>query len=169
MKEGMYISHFLDLCCSWRWGVSFSHLQLYSQGNRPQYPLDLNNVSCEATRHFWNKKRKYLKDKINELAMNSKNKNIGDLYRGIYEFKCGYQPRSNLVNDEVFHFTKNPICIADTFSSKLILSMRNCHFPTWYTAGLFPEATVVPPLHSRPANLNRIYKDNNCWHWFTET
>jgi hypothetical protein len=28
-------------------------------------------------------KREYLKDKINELATNSKNKNIRDLYKGI--------------------------------------------------------------------------------------
>jgi hypothetical protein len=41
-----------------------------------------------------------MKDKINELAMNSKNKNIRDLYRGINEFKRGYQPRNNLVKDE---------------------------------------------------------------------
>jgi hypothetical protein len=41
-------------------------------------------------RHFKNKKREYLKDKINELAMNSKNNN-GDMYRGINEFKRGYQ------------------------------------------------------------------------------
>jgi hypothetical protein len=40
-----------------------------------------------------------LKDKINEVALNSKNKNIKDLYRGIYEFKKGYQPRSNLLKD----------------------------------------------------------------------
>jgi hypothetical protein len=32
--------------------------------------------------------------------MNSKNKNIRDLYRGINEFKRGYQPRSNFVRDE---------------------------------------------------------------------
>jgi hypothetical protein len=32
--------------------------------------------------------------------MKSKNKNIRDLYRGINEFKRGYQPRSNLVKDE---------------------------------------------------------------------
>jgi hypothetical protein len=37
----------------------------------------------EASRNFRNKKRQYLKDKINELAMNSKNKNIRDLYGGI--------------------------------------------------------------------------------------
>jgi hypothetical protein len=44
---------------------------------------NLNNVRHEASRYFRNKKREYLKDKINELAMNSKNKNIKYLYRGI--------------------------------------------------------------------------------------
>jgi hypothetical protein len=53
---------------------------------------NLNNVRCEASRYFRNKKRESPKDKINELAMNSKNKNIRDLYRGINEFKKGYQP-----------------------------------------------------------------------------
>jgi hypothetical protein len=32
------------------------------------------------------KKREYLKDKINEFAVNSKNKNIRDLYREISTF-----------------------------------------------------------------------------------
>jgi hypothetical protein len=32
--------------------------------------------------------------------MNSKNKNIRDLYRGIKEFKRGYQHKSNSVKDE---------------------------------------------------------------------
>jgi hypothetical protein len=41
-----------------------------------------------------------LKDKINELATNSKNKNIRDLYGGINEFKMGYQPRNNIVKDD---------------------------------------------------------------------
>jgi hypothetical protein len=44
---------------------------------------NLNNIIYEARRHFRNKKRKYLKDKINELATNSKDKNSRDLYRGI--------------------------------------------------------------------------------------
>jgi hypothetical protein len=48
---------------------------------------NLSNVRREASRHFRNKKRKYLKDKINELESNSKTKNIRDLYRGINEFK----------------------------------------------------------------------------------
>jgi hypothetical protein len=34
---------------------------------------NLNNVRHGASRHFRNKKREYLKDKINELATNSKN------------------------------------------------------------------------------------------------
>jgi hypothetical protein len=53
---------------------------------------DLNNVRREDNRYFRNKKREYLKDKINELATKSKKKNIRDLYRGINEFKRGYQP-----------------------------------------------------------------------------
>jgi hypothetical protein len=44
---------------------------------------NLNNIRCEASRHFRNTKREYLKGKINELAMNSKNMNIRILYRGI--------------------------------------------------------------------------------------
>jgi hypothetical protein len=47
----------------------------------------MNNVRLEASGHFVNKKKEYLKDRINELAMNSKNKNIRDLYRGINAFK----------------------------------------------------------------------------------
>jgi hypothetical protein len=58
---------------------------------------NLNNVRCEASRYF---RREYLKDKTNELATNSKIKMIRDLCGGINEFKRGYQPRKNLVNDE---------------------------------------------------------------------
>jgi hypothetical protein len=60
---------------------------------------DLFNVRLEASRYFTNM-RQYLRKKINELATNSKNKNMIDLYRGINEFKRGYQPRNNLVKDE---------------------------------------------------------------------
>jgi hypothetical protein len=52
------------------------------------------------SRHFRNKKREYVKGKINELAANSKHKNMRDLYKGINEFKRDYQLRSNLVKDE---------------------------------------------------------------------
>jgi hypothetical protein len=60
----------------------------------------VSNVRREASRHFRNNKIEYLKDRINEHESNSKNKNVRDLYRGINEFKKGYQPRANLVKDE---------------------------------------------------------------------
>jgi hypothetical protein len=40
----------------------------------------------------------YLKSKINELEINSKN--ITEFYRGIGDFKKGYQPRTNMVKNE---------------------------------------------------------------------
>jgi uncharacterized protein YaaR (DUF327 family) len=46
---------------------------------------NLNNIRREVSRHFRNKKKEYLKDKINEVASNSTNKNIRYLYRGIHE------------------------------------------------------------------------------------
>jgi hypothetical protein len=61
---------------------------------------NLRNVRRYASRSFRNKKREYLKGKIIDNELNSKNKNIRDLYRGITEFKKGYQPKTNLVNDE---------------------------------------------------------------------
>jgi hypothetical protein len=61
---------------------------------------NLSNVRPEASRHFRNKQREYLKDKINELESNSKKKNIKDMYWDTNEFKKGYQPRTNLVKDE---------------------------------------------------------------------
>ena len=61
---------------------------------------DLNNVRREASRHFRNKKKVYLKAKIRELGTNSKMKNTRDLYRGNSDFKKGYQPRTNIVKDE---------------------------------------------------------------------
>jgi hypothetical protein len=71
-------------------------LQNPSEINGP----NLNNVGLEACRYFRNKKRECPKAKINELATNSENTNIRDQYRGINEFKRGYQPKNNLVNDE---------------------------------------------------------------------
>jgi len=37
---------------------------------------DLNNVRYEASRHFRNKNKEYLKAKINKLETNSKIKNV---------------------------------------------------------------------------------------------
>jgi hypothetical protein len=49
-----------------------------------------------------------LKDKINDLESNSKNKNIRDLHRGLNEFKKGYKPRTNLVKEERGNLLADP-------------------------------------------------------------
>jgi hypothetical protein len=61
---------------------------------------DLNNIRRDAFRHFRNKKKAFLKVKIEELETNSKINNVRDLYRGINDFKNGYQPRATIVKDE---------------------------------------------------------------------
>ena len=61
---------------------------------------NLNNVRREASRHCRNKKKEYLKAKIEEFENNSKIKNIWDLYRGINDFKKCYQPITNIVKNE---------------------------------------------------------------------
>jgi len=61
---------------------------------------NLNNIRCTASRYFRNKKKEYLKAKIDELETNIKIKNIIDLHRGINDFKKGYQPKTNIVQDE---------------------------------------------------------------------
>jgi hypothetical protein len=69
---------------------------------------NVTNVPREASRHLKNKKRECLKDKINDTELNSNNKNIRDLYRGITEFKKRYQPKTNLVKDERSHLLADP-------------------------------------------------------------
>jgi hypothetical protein len=57
---------------------------------------NLNIARYEASKHFRNKKREYLKANINEPETISKNKNTGELYSGINDFKKGYQLRTNI-------------------------------------------------------------------------
>ena len=57
-------------------------------------------MNVTFSRHFRNKKKAYLRAKIEELETNSKIQNIRDLYRGINDFKKGNQPRGNIVKDE---------------------------------------------------------------------
>jgi len=47
---------------------------------------NLNNVRRDTRRHFRNNKKEYLKAKTDELEINSKIKNIRDLYLGIQWF-----------------------------------------------------------------------------------
>jgi hypothetical protein len=60
----------------------------------------LNSTNCESSRHFRNKRREYTKHKISEFALNSKNKNSGDLWRGINEFKKKRHLKAALVKNE---------------------------------------------------------------------
>jgi len=58
------------------------------------------DVRLEVSRHFRNKKKAYIRAKMEGFETNSKIQNIRDLYRGINDFKKGYQPRCNKVKDE---------------------------------------------------------------------
>jgi hypothetical protein len=63
------------------------------QGLQEPYQIhgdNLNNVRREARKHFRNRKREYLKNRTNETATRSKNKNIRDLHGGVNEFEKGY-------------------------------------------------------------------------------
>ena len=62
--------------------------------------VDNLNTRRDASRHFRNKKKVYLKVKIEELETNSKSNDVRDLYRGINDFKKGYQSRTTIVKDE---------------------------------------------------------------------
>jgi hypothetical protein len=60
---------------------------------------NLNNVRRESSMHF-RERKEYVKDKTCEIETNGDIKNITDLYRGMNNFKKGYQPRNNIVKDE---------------------------------------------------------------------
>jgi hypothetical protein len=72
---------------------------------------NLKNSRSETSKTFRKKKRAYMKGKINKLVTNNKNKNIRHLYRGINEFKKGYQPRINIIKDENGNLLADPHCL----------------------------------------------------------
>jgi len=84
--------------------ATMQHIQDPSQSSVD----NLNNVRRNAGRHFRNKKKAYLKAKIEELETNSKVNNVTDLYRGINDFKKGYQPRTVIVKDEKGELVADP-------------------------------------------------------------
>jgi len=69
-------------------------------GSKPNKVDNVNSVRREVSRHFRNKKKAYLRAKIEQLETNSNIKNIWNLYRVISNFKKRYQPRCNIVRDE---------------------------------------------------------------------
>ena len=60
---------------------------------------NLNNITREATRHFWNKKKEYLKSKIDELETNSKKKKSETIV-GASVTKKDNEPVTNIVKDD---------------------------------------------------------------------
>jgi hypothetical protein len=90
-----------------------------------------------------------VKEKINELATNSKNNNIRDLYRGINEFKKGYQPRNDLVKDEngdlLAHYYNNLRIWKNYFSQ--LLNVHNV------SDGRQKEVHTAEPLVPSPNHL----------------
>ena len=69
---------------------------------------NLRNARREASKHFRYMKKEYFKAKIDGLETNSRIKNIRDLYRGISDFKKGYQPRTNIVWNEKGDLVADP-------------------------------------------------------------
>jgi len=97
------------------WSLSLFNYQDDARSNKHKI---LNNVRREVSRHFGDKKKAYLRAKIEELETNSKIQNIRDFYRGINYFKKGYQSRCNIVKDE-----KGDL-VAD--SHGIVARWRNC-------------------------------------------
>jgi hypothetical protein len=64
-----------------------------------------------------------MKEKVNELEANSKNKNIRDLYICINEFKNGCQPRTDLVKDENGDLTTDSYSILNSYWMFMMLIM----------------------------------------------
>ena len=108
---------------------------------------NLNNVRHEASRHF-RKKKKYLKAKIEELENNIKINNIRDLYRGISNFKKGYQPRTNILKDEKVDL------VADSHS--ILAGWRNHFFQLFNIHGVNvwqTEIHTAEPLMPEPSTF----------------
>ena len=99
-----------------------------------------------------NKKKAYLKAKIEEPETNSKIKNIRDLYRGIDDFKKGYQPRTNIVKDDKGDLVAN--------SHSILARWRNYFSQLLNVHGVNgvrrTEIHTAEPLVSEPSACGRI-------------
>ena len=107
----------------------------------------MNKVRREVSRHFRNKKKAYLRAKIEELESNNKIQNIRDFYRGISDSKKRYRPRCNIVKDE-----KGDL-VAD--SHGIVARWRNYFFQLFNVHGVkdVGQAEVCDshkPVPSRP-------------------
>jgi hypothetical protein len=108
----------------------------------------LNNVSCGASRYF---KNKNLKDNINELAMNCKNKNIRDLYRRINKFKRSDHPRNNLVKDENGDLLANSHNILNRWKNYFSQLLNVCNISDVRQINVHMAEPLVPGSNQIPA------------------
>jgi hypothetical protein len=90
---------------------------------------NLQNLRHETSKTFRKKKKEYLKDRINELESNNKNKNIRDLYRSINEFKKGYQPRITIIKDDNGNLLAEPQIVLNRLKNffNQVLNVHGVH------------------------------------------
>jgi hypothetical protein len=110
---------------------------------------NFNNVRRDASRHFRNKKKAYLKVKVEELETNSKIIKVRDLYRDINDFKKEYQPRTTIVKDEKGDLVADP--------HSIMARWRNCfsQLLNVYEVNDIRQAEIhtVEPLVPEPSAL----------------
>ena len=86
------------------YGERFNVRKLNELGVWKQYQIEITEIFAALENlklaDISGKKKGYPKAKFEDLETNSKIKNIWDLYRGISDFKKGYQPRCNIVKEE---------------------------------------------------------------------
>jgi hypothetical protein len=99
-----------------------------------QNPTQINgdnpkNLRREISITFRNKKREYLKGKINDFQINNKNKNIRDFYRGINELRKGYQPRINIITDKNCNLLADPQMVVNRWKNffNQVLKVHDVH------------------------------------------
>ncbi|PSN35187.1 hypothetical protein C0J52_22574 [Blattella germanica] len=85
--------------------VDMVHKRKLAKMNWMREPNEQNSeqlcsIRRETTRFLKNKKREYLKEKINDLEINAKNRNIRELYQGIRIERKGFQARTNIIKNE---------------------------------------------------------------------
>jgi hypothetical protein len=109
---------------------------------------NLQNLRREIIRTFRNKKREYLKGKINELETDNKTE-ILDLYRGINEFKKGNQPQINILKDENDNLLAHPQSVLNRWKNffNQVLNIHGVHdvrqMDIHTAEPLVPEPTLV--------------------------
>jgi len=99
--------------------------------------------------YFRNKKKEYLKVKTEELVSNSKIKIIRDLYRGINDFKKGYQPRTHIVQSEKGNFVMDSQSVLARWRS-YFSQLLNVH---WVNDVKQTEIHTAEPLVPKPSAL----------------